>query len=896
MIDKKEEITYYTEKVKKNHLWHSLEKKEIFEILKTSHEGISHKEAAKRLKIHGKNEIKKISERSILKIFLNQFKSVFIIILLVASLFSLIIKHYLDAILILIIVLTNAFIGFFQEYKAEKIISELKKLLVPKVRVIRENKVEEIPSDELVPGDVLIISEGDKITGDSRIIESNNLLLNESVLTGESFPQEKISELLKEDLILTERRNMVYSGTHVVGGNGKGIVITTGMNTEFGKIAEEIQKIKEEDSPLQKKINELSKIISIIVLGISFILVLFGIFQKRDFFELILTSISLAISVIPEGLPAVISIILALTIKRMQKQKALVKKLSSAETLGRTTVICTDKTGTLTEEKISVVKVYYDNKEVDVDKNVLLMNNKRLNLGKEETIKKLIETGVLCNSAEEQIKDKEIKVFGDPTEEALIKFAYNFEIKKKELTEKYPKIKEYAFSSDRKMMSIIRKVDNNFVCYSKGAPDILLKRCSKEMVDGKIRIINEKRRKELIKEYQKLSSEALRVLAFAFKIVPKNFSQGYAENNLIFLGFQGMIDKPREEIKKTIEECKKARIKIKMITGDSELTAKAIAKMIGLDDNSIEGKKLENLSDKEFSKIVKEKTIFARINPEIKFRIIKSLKNEGEIVAVTGDGVNDILAIKEADIGIAMGIRGTEITREVSDIVLLDDNFKSIVQAVKEGRRSYENLKKSIKASLSANVGELFLVVITMLFNLPLPFLPLSILWMNLITDSIPILSLGFEKEEKGIMEKKPSDFNENIMSKISSFIFISGILSTFIAFLFFVVYYQTDLDKSRALVFTSLVFSEAFIILSCRSEDKTMREIGGLFSNKILIYSLLIMLLLQMTALYTPLSKILGLTSISFFELLILFLSSSSIFIIFEISKFLKRKKMRKD
>jgi Ca2+-transporting ATPase len=895
MIDKKEEITYYTEKVKKNHLWHSLEKKEIFEILKTSHEGISHEEAAKRLKIHGKNEIKKISERSILKIFLNQFKSVFIIILLVASLFSLIIKHYLDAILILIIVLTNAFIGFFQEYKAEKIISELKKLLVPKVRVIRENRIEEISSDELVPGDVLIISEGDKITGDSRIIESNNLLLNESVLTGESFPQEKISELLKEDLILTERRNMVYSGTHVVGGNGKGIVITTGMNTEFGKIAEEIQKIKEEDSPLQKKINELSKIISIIVLGISFILVLFGIFQKRDFFELILTSISLAISVIPEGLPAVISIILALTIKRMQKQKALVKKLSSAETLGRTTVICTDKTGTLTEEKISVVKVYYDNKEVDVDKNVLLMNNKRLNLGKEETIKKLIETGVLCNSAEEQIKDKEIKVFGDPTEEALIKFAYNFEIKKKELTEKYPKIKEYAFSSDRKMMSIIRKVDNNFVCYSKGAPDILLKRCSKEMVDGKIKVLNEKRRKELIKEYQKLSSEALRVLAFAFKIVPKNFSQGYSENNLIFLGFQGMIDKPREEIKKAIEECKKAGIKIKMITGDSELTAKAIARMIGLDDNSIEGIKLENLSDKEFSKIVEEKTIFARITPEIKFRIVKCLKNKGEIVAVTGDGVNDILAIKEADIGIAMGIRGTEITRDVSDIVLLDDNFKTIVQAVKEGRRSYENLKKSIKASLSANVGELFLLIITMIFNLPLPFLPLSILWMNLITDSIPILSLGFEKEEKGIMEKKPSDFNENIMSKISSFVIISGILSTFIAFLFFIMCYGSNLDKARTLVLTSLIFSEAFIILSCRSDDKNIKEIKGFFSNKILSYSLLIMFILQMISIYTPLSKLLGLTSISIIELLILFLSSSSIFIIFEISKFLKKKKLNK-
>ncbi|NMB66534.1 cation-transporting P-type ATPase [Candidatus Woesearchaeota archaeon] len=895
MIDKKEEIAYSTEKVKKNHSWHNLEKKEIFEILKTSHEGISHEEAARRLEIHGKNEIKKISEKSILRIFLNQFKSVFIIILLVASLFSIVIKHYLDAILILIIVLINAFIGFFQEYKAEKIIFELKKLLVPKVKVIRENKIEEISSDELVPGDILIISEGDKITGDSRIIESNNLLLNESVLTGESFPQEKISELLKKDLILTERKNMVYSGTHVVGGNGKGIVINTGMNTEFGKIAEEIQKIKEEESPLQKKINELSKIISITVLGISFILVLFGIFQKRDFFELILTSISLAISVIPEGLPAVISIILALTIKRMQKQKALVKKLSSAETLGRTTVICTDKTGTLTEEKISVVKVYYNNKEVDVDKNVLLINNKKINFDKEETLKKLIETGILCNSAEEQIKDKEMKVFGDPTEEALIRISYNFGIKKKELTEKYPKIKEYAFSSDRKMMSIIRKVNDNYVCYSKGAPDILLKRCSKEMINGKIKVLNEKRRKELIREYQKLSSEALRVLAFAFKIVPKNFSQGYSENNLIFLGFQGMIDKPREEIKKAIEECKKAGIKIKMITGDSELTAKAIARMIGLDDNSIDGIKLENLSDKEFSKIVEEKTIFARITPEIKFRIIKCLKNKEEIVAVTGDGVNDILAIKEADIGIAMGIRGTEITRDVSDIVLLDDNFKTIVQAIKEGRRSYENLKKSIKASLSANVGELFFLIITMIFNLPLPFLPLSILWMNLITDSMPILSLGFEKEEKGIMEKKPSDFNENIMNKIFSFVIISGILSTLIAFLFFIMYYESNLDKARTLVLTSLIFSEAFIILSCRSDDKNIKEIKGFFSNKILSYSLLIMFILQIIAVYTPLSKVLGLTSISIIELLILFLSSSSIFIIFEISKFLKKKKLNK-
>jgi len=871
-------------------LWHNLEKEEIFSKLKSSEEGISNKEAAKRLKTYGKNELKDINKENVFILFLKQFKSILILVLLFAAIFSLIINHILDFLVIIAIVILNGCIGFFHEYKAEKIIDKMKTMLIPQVKVIREGSVLEIPSYELVPGDILILSEGDKLTADLRILESNELKINESIITGESLPQDKTSKVLRKDLILGERKNIAYAGTSIVSGNGRGIVIKTGMASEFGSIAGLVQNIKEDSAPLEKKIEKLSKKITFICLGVIALIILIGLIKEQEFSQMILIGVSLAVSIIPEGLPAVISLILAIAIKKMHKYNALIRKLPAAETLGRTTLICTDKTGTLTDEEISVVKIYYENKSIDIDEKNFFFNNKKINPKSEKSLMYLLKTGILCNNARIEKDEVKDRIFGDSTEKALIISAQIAGISKKEETEKEKRVKEFSFSSDRKFMSVVRQVNGKYINYVKGAPDIILKKCSKEMIKGKLIKIDEKRRREINHICEEMSSEALRILAFAYKEVPEKFGQIYAENNLVFLGFQGMLDKPRKGVKEAIKECIGAGIKVKMITGDSESTAKAIAKLVGLNGDSIDIKELEKLSKEEFIKIVKEKNIFAKINPEMKFKIVKTLRESGETVAVTGDGVNDTLALKEADIGVAMGIRGTDVSREVSDIVLLDDNFKTIVKAVREGRKIYENLKKVIKASLSANIGELFIISFAIISSMPLPILPLGLLWVNLITDSFPILALGFEKEDENIMKRKPKDFDEDILQKIIRFVLVSGIVSCLISLILFFSVYKIDIDKARTFALTSLVFEESFIDLSCRSEDKSIKKLG-ILTNKPLLFSVIISAVLQIALIYSPFSSIFGLKAISFAELVIVFFSSSLIFLFFELAKILKIK-----
>lgn len=874
-------------------MWHSLDKKEVITRLKTSENGLSNDEAVTRLKKYGKNEIKQISKLNPFFIFLEQFKSVFIAILFAAAIFSFFIQHYVDFGVIMTIVVINSAIGFFQQYKAEKIISEMKELLVPKVKVIRDGEVSEISSLEIVVGDILVVSEGDKISADCRLIHVNELQTNEAVLTGESFPQDKTSEKVSFQTALADRENMLYAGTSVARGNAKAVVVAIGMDTEFGRIAGLVQNIKSKKTPLEQKLNVFSRKIAVIILFLAFVTIVIGIAKGEEIFNMVLAGISLAVSVIPEGLPAVISVTLALAIRRMQKYNALIRKLPAGETLGRTTVICTDKTGTLTEEKMSVSAIYSDNSFFKIEENSFFLNKKKIYPEKNEGLMQLLRTGIMCNNARLEIKGKKVEIFGDPTEKALVMSAYEAGFIKKIELEKEIRIREYSFSSSRKMMSIVRKKDGEFISYVKGSPDIILKNCSKEMINGQIKNLNEKRKAELMQVYGDMASDALRVLAFAFKKIPEKFNQETAEKELIFLGFQGMLDKPRKEVKDAIRNCKNAGIKIKMITGDSVITAKAISKIIELDGDAIEGNELERLSMEDFDRVVNQRTIFARITPELKLKIIQSLKKQKEIIAVTGDGVNDILALKEAHIGIAMGIRGTDVTREVADIILLDDNFSTIVQAIREGRRVYDNMKKSIKSHLSANAGELFVVLAAVIFALPLPFLPLAILWMNLITDSLPSLALAVEKEETDIMKRKPINHNGHdgqILNGISKFIMISGILSFILTIGIFALFYNADLEKARTLALTTAVFCEMSIIMSCRSDKENIWKLG-LLSNKFLLISVITAIGLQLIAIYTPLSGIFGLEAISIGELFLTIAASLIVFIFFEAAKFLKIK-----
>jgi Ca2+-transporting ATPase len=870
-------------------MWHSLNKKEVLAALKSSEEGLSGAEASQRLEKYGKNEIKQIRKISPFLIFLGQFKSVFVAILLAAGLFSLFIQHYIDFAVIFAIVAVNSTIGFFQQYKAEKTISEMKGMLVPLVKVMRNSHVQEISSLDLVPGDIILVSEGDKITADCRILHENELQTNEAVLTGESFPQDKSSETIALDAILANRENMIYAGTSVVRGSAQAAVVATNMNTEFGKIASLVQTIREKKTPLEQKLDDFSKKVAVIVLVLAAITIIIGIARGEEIFSMILAGIALAVSVIPEGLPAVIAITLALAIRRLKYQNALIRKLPAAETLGRVSVICTDKTGTLTEEKMSVTNLFCNSQYYTIQNNLFYQSDNQINPKNSRELIALLRTGVLCNNARIEFEGNSLRMIGDPTEKAIALSAYKSGIMKKEETEKEMRIKEYSFSSSRKMMSIVRNKNGKLISYVKGAPDTILKRCTCELKNGRIINLAPKRRAELSAVYETMASEALRVLAFAYRELPGKFNQETAESSLTFLGFQGMLDPPRKEVRAAIQDCETAGIKVKMITGDSLLTAVEIAKLIHLDGEAIEEKDLEKLSEEEFNIVVREKTIFARINPETKLRIIRTLKKQDEIVAVTGDGVNDILALKEAHIGVAMGIRGADVARDVSDIILLDDNFSSIVQAIREGRRVYDNMKKSIKAHLAANGSELFVVMFALLLSWPLPLMPIAILWMNLITDSLPTLALTVEKEEPDIMKRKPKH-KETILNGMIKFLIISGIFTFVATIVMFAFYYQADLAKARTIALTTAVFCEMFVILSCRSRDKNILEIG-LFSNKFLIGAVSIAVILQLIAIYTPLALVFGFVSLSFKEILMITAVSAPIFIFLEIAKFFKLK-----
>jgi len=827
--------------------WHTLSEKEVIEKLGSREKGLTSVEVEGLLKKHGENVLKKTRHFNWLKVLVNQFKSFLILILIFAAVLSFFMHSKADAIVIFAIIILNAGLGFFQEYRAGKAIEELRKMMVAFVEVLRDGKIMEIDSRKVVPGDILILNEGDKVVADARLLKSEGLKINEASLTGESVPVEKIVRKLGESIPLADRTNMIYQGTEVVSGNAVAVVVGTGMDSELGKISELVQTVESEKNPFRDKLDKFAQKIGIFILILSGLIVGLLLFEGVDMLQSFLVAVSLAVSAIPEGLPAVISLTLAFATRRMIKKNVLIRRLPASETLGRVTIICTDKTGTLTEEKMEVSSVYVNGKLNPSDKSKSL----------------LFKIGVLCNNAKYGEKDGKKALIGDPTETALIISGKNNFLDRAELVKKEPKIREFVFTSERKMMSVVRKKEDKVISYVKGAPERIIEKSVYEFVNGKKVKLDDKGRARLVKVYENMAKKGLRVLGFAYKELGGEIVQKDAEEGLVFVGFQGMIDPARPEVKNAIKLCKEAGIKVLMMTGDSQLTAEAIAKDIGLRGESISSKRLQEMSDSELIKRINKISVFSRISPKDKLRIIDILKKKKEIVAMTGDGVNDALALKRADIGIAMGIRGTDVARDSSDIVLVDDNFASIVEGVKEGRRIYDNVKKFVKYLLSANFYEVFFVLLVMLiFRDPalLPLLPLQILWINLVTDSLPALALSSEAMEKDIMIRKPS--KEGILQGIKGFITIAGIVGFVIIAIAFFMNVE-DIDKARTVAVTASVVYQMFLVFNCKSSSSFLKS--GF--NKYLVYAVLFSMGVHIVALYTRLGKFFGFVSLGVVE-----------------------------
>ncbi len=861
--------------------WHALSVKDVLSKLDTNKNGLTEKEAKARLERYGRNEITEVYKIRPLRILLDQLRSFFVYLLLFAAIISALLSHWLDFWVIVAVIALNTLLGFVQNYRAEKAIQNLKRVLVPKAKVVRDGVLKEVPAIEIVPGDVVVISEGDRITADARIIEARNLLTNEAILTGESMPVEKSADRLKIDTPLIARSNMIFGGTVAVSGWCLAVITATGMSTELGRIASLVQKIEKAPTPLQKKLNRFAWQLGIIAVMLAVVFGAAGLISGLDTFTVFLTTISLAVAVVPEGLPAVITICLAVAVQRMYRVKSLIRRLSAAETLGRVDVICTDKTGTITTEEMTVSHVYSG--------RLFKVEEVRRGPG----LDMLFKIGCLCNNARiERIDNKTIFV-GDPTEKAILRACTEYGFDKQKLTEQNPRIKEFAFTSERKMMSIVRKGPKGSISYVKGAPDVIIQKCSAEYVGGKAIKLDGDRKRDLIEIYNRFAEDGLRVLAFAYKpIKKKRFRQVDAENELIFAGLMGMIDPPRPEVRDAVRACQSAGVDIKMITGDSEATARAVARQIGLKGETISGYELDKMSDEELLILMPKTSIFARTSPQHKLRIVELLKSKGKIVAVTGDGVNDAPALKKADIGVAMGIRGTDVARDVSDIVLMDDNFATIVKAIKEGRRVFDNIKKFTYFLLSSNIAELFLVLFFLIVGSGLGWptilvlLPIQILWINLVTDGIIATTLSFEHYEPDIMRRGPES-GEIFNFRVLALWFVLAIAITAGIMVLFWMLKPTG-PKIQTIAFTGLVLFEGFNALNFRSFRQPLYRLR---SNLLIYFAVAGIFALQFVIIQSGmLHPIFGTTYLSFEEWIALMTVSATILIGGETYKIAKR------
>lgn len=851
--------------------WHSLSIEDVVRLLKTNCEtGLTSEEAKRRLELYGPNEIPEEKRFVPLKILFEQVKSLLVWLLIFATIASVMIGELSDAIAIAVILVLNIVLGFIQEYRAEKAVELLRKLATPKAKVLRNGIETEIPSTEVVPGDVVILRAGDRVPADLRLVECVNLKIDESLLTGESEPVEKTIEPLPESTPLPERRNMVFMATTVTYGRGKGIVVATGVKTEFGKIAESVRREEREVTPLQRKMEHLGRILTAIIVALVFLVLLEELMEGLDIYEALMTSISLAVSAVPEGLPAVLAITLALGVQKMARRNAIIRRLSSVETLGSATVICTDKTGTLTKNEMTVVRIFVNGEFVKVTgsgyepKGEFLSEGGALNPLDDPTFRRLLEICLLCNDSRLVYDDGTWRIIGDPTEGALTVLAAKSGLTEN-LRKVIPRFSEVPFDSARKRMSTAHIMPNGKkVLYLKGAPAVVLELCNRIEEFGSVRPLTEEDRGLILKATSSMAKEALRVLALAYKELDDNVTKitEADECGLIFVGLVGMIDPPRPEVPKAIRVAKEAGIKVVMVTGDHKDTAMSIAKQIGIiesDDDSLAltGSDLDKMSDDELYEVADKVVVYARVSPEHKLRIVKALKRRGHIVAMTGDGINDAPSVKVADIGIAMGIRGSDVTREVADLILADDNFATIVTAIEEGRTIYDNIRKFIRLLLSANWDEIGAVFVSAMLDLPLPFTPAQILWINLVTDGLPALALGVDPPEPGVMKRPPRDPKEKVYAGMELFFLVSivlALISWIVPFWYALEFLSRPLHEARTIAFTQAVIFELILSLNSRSEERfVFRSLRTLFANKHLILAVLVSLALQLAVLYLP-------------------------------------------
>lgn len=885
----------------------------VLDNLHTNKEGLTDAEVKDLLLAYGPNEITKDKEFSKLKAFLGQFTDLMVIILIMASAVSFFLGEKVDAVVIFGIVILNAIIGFIQEFKAEKSIEALQNMVSPKARVVRNGVESIINAKFLVPGDIIILEEGDKIPADARIIEEYGLNTDESSLTGESLPQKKFIHSIKYNKTINDQKNMVFMGTSVSHGNARAVVTCTGKNTEFGKIAKLTTNIKLQVSPLQKELFKIGKFIA----KATFILVLLvfigGVLSGGSLFDMFFFSISMAVAAVPEGLPATVTIALALGVTRMARKNAIIRKLSSVETLGCTTIICSDKTGTLTKNQMTVTNAYANNMTINVGGigydpvGNITNNGKKLTHDELDEYELLFNIATLTNNAQ-LVKKSAWDILGDPTEGALLVAARKLGIDHKALKTQYPKLHEIPFDSNRKRMITVHKHDGYNYAYMKGAFDEVIELCDKISINGKELKLTKSEKDKLIKRNLELSLDGERVLACAMKKIGNDFDVKVIEKSMTFVGLIGMIDPPRLGVKEAVTLAHKAGIRVIVITGDFGVTAKAIAKQVGIATDAtkiITGVELDKLSDKELSIELKGDVLFARVSPEHKLRIVNLLEDEDEVVAVTGDGVNDAPALKRASIGIAMGISGTDVSKEASNMVLSDDSFVSIISAIREGRTIYDNLKKFIAYILSSNIGELVTVLTALIIGFPLPLLAIQILLIDLGTDVLPSLALGVESGEKDIMERKPRNRKENIMNKdmfqrLLTVGFVLGFGSLFLFYYTlkgfgisafgFVADNSLAYTKATTMVFVSLIIFQMINVFNCRSERKSAFKVP--IDNKFLVYSILSSILITIIFIYTPFfNRILHTAPLNVFDWTMILLVGSTINLADELRKYIKRR-----
>lgn len=876
--------------------YYKLTSEEVIKKINSTKNGLNVEEVNKRLNKDGLNKLKEVKKKSFLSKFLDQFKNVMIIILIISAILSALVSFktnepLTDTIIILFVVFLNAILGVLQESKAEKAIEALKNMSLPYIKVKRDNKIFSVKTEELVIGDIVLLEAGDYVPADMRIIINHSLRVEEAALTGESIPVDKQEEKIdiKESVVLADRTNMLYSGSSVVYGRGEGIVVATGMNTQLGKIAEAISNQKIEITPLQKKMNELSKMLSIIVVVIAAIMFITGVLKGNPMMDVFMLAISLAVAAIPEGLAAVITITLAIGVQKMAKEKAIIRKLSAVEALGSTEVICSDKTGTLTQNKMTLRKIYLDFNLIDISEINSLDELLKLNKINELDLNLLFDIGMLCNDTKFG-EDKGAKVMlGDPTETALIAFGEKINKNKEEMEINYLRIDEIPFDSTRKMMTTINEYNGKYLFSTKGAVESILQKSKYILKDNKVFEITKEDKEKILENNLNMAKDALRVIACAYKINDKK-DNVLEEENLIFAGLIGMIDPPRKEAKVAVEKCFNAGMIPVMITGDNKDTAVAIAKELGVIKDyseAITGEELDSLTDDELFEKVKKIRVYARVSPENKVRIVKAWKKNGKIVAMTGDGVNDAPALKTADIGVGMGITGTEVSKSVSSMIISDDNFATIIVAVKEGRRIYSNIQNVIVYLLASNLAEVLVVFIATLFNQVL-LLPIQILWINLVTDTIPAIALGFEKEEKDIMRRKPRDSKEKFLNPFMICrILIPGVLKAVVIFImYFIVKNMHGEDAARGAIFLTFSIIEILYAYVCRSDKKSIFKIG-VFSNKPMLFSIIGALLLQFLIISNPMiSGGLKVPELTNDVYLLIFVMSISLVFIFECIK----------